>query len=331
MNTNEGKTLLYVGDLGLLPKSSNFVLEDNLFHLESLNQLNVNSFPSSVDILVVSLSQCSGDTETVLLKISEKNANLRVILLAQMYEEPLALRIVGSKLLQELNCEYYVLPLHSTEFQAILTGNATAELLTEDSTDNKDAHIRMLEKLATVDDLTGVKNRRYIREFLRQIIERSSVENMQVTVLIFDIDNFKHYNDTYGHQVGDKILTQAAQLMRKCCRPQDVVGRIGGDEFAVVFWDNLDSKNACADERRSNETSHPTEPIDIANRYLAQLNTAEFSVLGPRGKGTLAVSGGLASFPTDGKTVGDLFAQADKGLLEAKRSGKNKITLIDSK
>ncbi len=323
------KTLLYVGELNLLPKSSDFTAEGNFFHLESLNRLDTDNFPKTVDILVISIAQCPRDAESILLKIYEQNTNIRIIILAHMYEEPLALRIVGAKCLEHLNCEYYVLPLHPDEFKAILSGDESLKELASNSTENKDAHIRMLEKLATEDDLTKVKNRRYIREFLRQIIARAAKENMQVTVLIFDIDNFKHYNDTYGHQVGDKILAEAARLMRKCCRPQDVVARIGGDEFAVVFWDNINENVSSTDERRSVESHHPKEPIDIANRYLAELNTAEFSVLGKRGNGTLAVSGGLATFPVDGNTVGELFTAADNALLEAKRTGKNKVLLIE--
>ena len=78
--------------------------------------------------------------------------------------------------------------------------------------------IRHLEWLATTDDLTGLKNRRYIWEFARQILDHARQTKGRVTLLVFDIDNFKHYNDVYGHLTGDEILRQAAVLMRRCCR-----------------------------------------------------------------------------------------------------------------
>ncbi|MDT8304206.1 MAG: GGDEF domain-containing protein, partial [Sedimentisphaerales bacterium] len=187
-------------------------------------------------------------------------------------------------------------------------------------------------KLATEDDLTGLKNRRYIREFSRQIIEHAIKENGRVTLLIFDIDNFKHYNDVYGHSVGDEVLKQAAVLMQRCCRSHDVVGRIGGDEFAVIFWDDPQSKPAGApDERRFARADHPTEAVFIAKRFVRELENSELTPLaglGPEGKGVLTISGGLASFPRDGSTIQELFQQADTALLEAKRSGKNRIHLV---
>jgi PleD family two-component response regulator len=193
--------------------------------------------------------------------------------------------------------------------------------------------IRHLERLATEDDLTGLKNRRYIWEFSRQIIERTARENGRVTLLVFDIDDFKHYNDLYGHHAGDEILRQAATLMKRCCRAHDVVGRIGGDEFAVVFWDDpqQDSARAAGADRRSASADHPRQAISIAKRLVRELETTELSTsgdLGPTGKGVLTISGGLASFPRDGGTIQELFEQADKALLEAKRSGKNRIYLV---
>jgi diguanylate cyclase (GGDEF)-like protein len=206
-----------------------------------------------------------------------------------------------------------------------------------------ETRIRYLEQLATEDDLTGLKNRRYIWEFSRQIIEYAKKENGRVTLLVFDVDDLKKYNDTYGHQAGDEILKQAAVLMQRCCRSHDVVGRIGGDEFAVIFWDSTWGRltadpqqqrfaaSANTDERRSADADHPAEAITIAKRFVKELSKAglsNFAELGPQGRGVLTISGGLASFPRDGETIEQLFQQADKALLEAKRSGKNRIYLV---
>ncbi|NQV31174.1 MAG: GGDEF domain-containing protein, partial [Phycisphaeraceae bacterium] len=171
--------------------------------------------------------------------------------------------------------------------------------------------LETLEKLATEDDLTGLKNRRYIWEFLRQILERAQHDSGRVTLMVYDIDDFKHYNDRYGHPTGDRILKEAAELMSRCCRTHDVIGRIGGDEFAVIFWDDpLKKRDSASQERRLDRMDHPREPIFIAKRFQRALENANLDLLGPGGKGVLPISGGLASYPYDGDTVEQLFEKA---------------------
>lgn len=188
-----------------------------------------------------------------------------------------------------------------------------------------------LEKLATEDDLTGLKNRRYIWEFLRQILDRARQDSGRVTLMVYDIDDFKHYNDRYGHPAGDRILKEAAELMSLCCRTHDVIGRIGGDEFAVIFWDDpLEKRDSASQERRLDRMDHPREPIFIAKRFQRALENSNLDLLGPSGKGVLTISGGLASYPYDGDTVEQLFEKADEALLDAKRSGKNRVYLVGS-
>jgi len=283
------------------------------------------------------------------LKDLRDRCDAKIILLAQMYEEPAAIQLVneahnGAKLAQD----YLICPVEPDRFYESVTApgrpstrpqlKLTPDKQTEISFPVEttiEARIRHLERLATEDDLTGLKNRRYIREFARQIIERAKKEDGQITLLVFDIDDFKRYNDLYGHSTGDDILKQAAVLVRHCCRSHDVVGRIGGDEFAVVFWDEpRQISTATPDEtseRRSASADHPTEVLAIAKRFIKELEKAElssFDGLGPEGKGVLTISGGLASFPRDGQTSHELFQKADQALLEAKRSGKNRIYLV---
>ncbi|MBN1805246.1 MAG: GGDEF domain-containing protein [Sedimentisphaerales bacterium] len=270
----------------------------------------------------------------VLKELRGKN-DARIILLAQMYEEPIAMYLVGSAADGKNSADdYLICPVHSGRFyKSVMTAEVTSRSKTATPVDMTiEDKIKHLEKLATEDDLTGLKNRRYIWEFSRQIIERAAKENKRVTLLVFDIDNFKKYNDIYGHSVGDEVLKQAAVLIKRCCRSHDVIGRIGGDEFAVVFWDEpFEKKAGTSDERRSTKADHPTEAIHIAKRFVKELENSELTPLaglGNKGKGILTISGGLASFPRDGSTIQELFMQADKALLEAKRSGKNKIHLV---
>jgi GGDEF domain-containing protein len=268
-----------------------------------------------------------------------KNTSAKIVLLARMYEEPTAMELVGANGSTSLTTgngtgladDYVICPIRIEQlYQAVhrrpgIAGNIAATAA--DTTIQKKMH--QLEKLATEDDLTGLKNRRYIREFARQIIERAKKGNGRVTVLIFDIDDFKHYNDVYGHAAGDEVLKQAAMLIRRCCRRHDAVARLGGDEFAVVFWDDPRcSPPPAGSERRSFTTDHPSEVILIARRFRRELEKTDLHLPGTNGTGILTISGGLASLDRDGSTTDELFAKADHALLDAKRSGKNRIYLV---
>lgn len=260
-----------------------------------------------------------------------KNTSAKIVLLARMYEEPTAMELVGANNGTGLADDYVICPIRIEQLcQAVhrRTGAAGNIATTaSDTTIQKKMH--QLEKLATEDDLTGLKNRRYIREFARQIIERAKKDNGRVTVLIFDIDNFKHYNDVYGHAAGDEVLKQAAMLIRRCCRRHDAVARLGGDEFAVVFWDDPRcSPPPAGSERRSFTADHPSEVILIARRFRRELEKTDLHLPGANGTAVLTISGGLASLDRDGSTTDELFAKADHALLDAKRSGKNRIYLV---
>jgi diguanylate cyclase (GGDEF)-like protein len=298
--------------------------------LDAIETAAKNSFAA----IAVVMSGAPAKLESVLKTLREVNSGAKIILLAQVYEEPAAMQLVSSAFNgATLADDYLICPVQTDRFRESVmpVGFEAAGLGAAVTIDAASERVKQLEKLATEDDLTGLKNRRYIREFSRQIIEHARSENGRVTLLIFDIDNFKHYNDVYGHSAGDEVLKQAAVLMRRCCRGHDVVGRIGGDEFAVVFWDDPRRKLSKEEtERRSAMADHPKEGIFIAKRFRKELGKAELHLLGPEGKGVLTISGGLASFPRDGATTDELFEQADKALLEAKRSGKNKIYLVGS-
>lgn len=268
------------------------------------------------------------------LKALRRVSEARIVLLVEMHEEPAAIRLIGaSSNGSALADDYLICPVRPDELcRTVVAAKPVrqieeARLTAPDKETQK--RIELLEKLATEDDLTGLKNRRYIRAFAKQVMARAERENGRVTLLIFDIDNFKSYNDSYGHVVGDKILVQAGTLMQRSCRSHDVVGRIGGDEFAVIFWDDPKGKARSSDgERRSTRADHPKEAIVIARRFIRELEKAELPLLGPEGKGVLTISGALASYPRDGSTLQELFFKADQAMLDAKRSGKNRIYLV---
>jgi diguanylate cyclase (GGDEF)-like protein len=268
------------------------------------------------------------------LALLKENTNAKVLLLARMHEEPEAIKLVGSNG-TSLADDYLICPLRAEQLYNVVCRGRLMAVAAKETPAQADIalleKISRLEKLATEDDLTGLKNRRYLREFAKQIITRAKKDNGRVTILVFDIDDFKHYNDVYGHAAGDEVLKQASLLIKRCCRRHDAVGRMGGDEFAVVFWDDPQCPQAAdGGERRSSSADHPQEAIFIAKRFRRELEKTYLRFLGPDGRGVLTISGGLASLNRDGSTPEELFSKADQALLEAKRSGKNRIYLVGS-
>jgi len=259
----------------------------------------------------------------------------RIVFLCQMVEEPLVrdfIQAARDSQVTKATDDYLICPTSAASLVSLFEADAkpaesAAPGSERDAADGR--RIRLLEQLATEDDLTGLKNRRYVWEFGKQILDYAEGQKARVTLLVYDIDDFKHYNDVYGHPAGDKILKEAAILMRRCCRGHDVVGRIGGDEFVVIFWDDPQvNKPRSETERRSAQMEHPQEALLVAKRFQAELEKSDLSFLGPSGRGILTISGGLASYPRDGQSIERLFQKADDALLEAKRSGKNRIYLV---
>jgi len=292
-----------------------------------------NSFAA----VAIVMSGLTSKLNLALKALREVSAGAKIVLLAKMWEEPIAMQFVDASYNRARAADdYLICPIRARrlyEFIMFPHGKPETGPAVQAAVDAAiEKKIRELEKLATEDDLTGLKNRRYIREFTRQIIERARKESGRVTLLIFDIDNLKQYNDIYGHSAGDEVLRQVAVLMQRCCRGHDVVGRVGGDEFAVVFWDEPQAKSSVmpaeGGERRTAMAQHPKEVISVAKRFQKELEKAELHLLGPAGKGVLTISGGLASLGDGCSTAQELFEQADKALLAAKRSGKNRIYLV---
>ena len=250
-----------------------------------------------------------------------------ICLLIQMVEEPSVHEWLRSCSWANGCLDYLICPLNAAALiSEKVAGFQDVSVITNDEQD-KDRRIIELGALVMQDDLTDLKNRRYLKQFLPAILRKAESARCQVTLLLFDIDNFKHYNDTYGHSVGDTVLRQAAKLMRRCCRDQDVVVRLGGDEFAVVFWDISDGQGGGSDRRGSSQ-NHPRQSVFMAERFRSEMSHTPFDKLGPQGKGSLTISGGLATFPTDAQDAQELFEKADQAMLKAKRSGKNRIHLV---
>lgn len=184
-----------------------------------------------------------------------------------------------------------------------------------------DEQMRMLREAAFKDPLTGAWNRRYFEKFLPAAIEQAREAKRFVTVLLFDIDDFKRWNDRYGHSAGDEVLRETVRLMESAVRPTDRVCRIGGDEFAVIFHEPAGPREV--------GSKHPEDVTSIAERFSALIRAKRFPKLGEDAPGRLGVSGGLATYPWDGRDMHELLRVADERALGCKRHGKNAIVFGD--
>jgi len=181
-----------------------------------------------------------------------------------------------------------------------------------------DAMVMGLRREARRDHLTGAWNRRSFEQLAATAIEEAKRLRQELTVLVFDIDGFKGFNDRFGHAAGDTILTAMVRLLGSVIREGDHVGRLGGDEFAVLFSDFTGP--------RTPGSRHPDTVEVLANRFQKQIKDLRFPELGLEAPGRLSISGGLATFPWDGDEVASLIKMADHRAIESKRRGKNCLT-----
>lgn len=158
---------------------------------------------------------------------------------------------------------------------------------------------------AVTDGLTGVYNYKTLMQTLRTEMRRAQRYGHQVIFIMADVDFLKRYNDRFGHMAGSDVLAQVARLLVANCRNTDIVGKYGGDEFAVIL-PQTSMEGACM----------------VAERMRAAIAQYVFPNVEP---GEITCSFGLACYPTDGVDVHDLVSQADQQLFLAKREGKNTL------
>lgn len=174
-------------------------------------------------------------------------------------------------------------------------------------------HVASVEVLAITDGLTGLYNYRYFRNLLNIEFKRAIRYNRPLSQLMIDIDYFKHYNDTYGHLMGDEVLRIVASLIKENCRDIDFAVRYGGEEFAVLFP----------------ETSIHDAYV-IAERIRMSIHDYPFLNKHTQPNGTLTVSIGVASYPHDANYDIELIDHADAALYNAKRSTRNYVCIYEN-
>jgi diguanylate cyclase (GGDEF)-like protein len=164
-------------------------------------------------------------------------------------------------------------------------------------------------KASRYDSLTNLYNRQSFDETIEREINRARRHNLDLSILFFDLDDFKHINDSFGHLAGDKVLQQVAQIILSEKRSEDIAARYGGEEIVVILPET-DKMNAMVLGERIRQRVAATEVKYKGNKIR------------------LTISGGLASYPFNASNTSDLMKCADQALYQAKGSGKNNISFF---
>lgn len=194
-------------------------------------------------------------------------------------------------------------PVATTDFVNVLAPHFASAI------ENAKLH-QKLNQMAITDGLTGLYNHRYFHDRLQQNIDIARRYMRPFSLLMIDIDHFKTFNDTYGHQAGDRVLRHVAKKLKITLRGTDILARYGGEEFAIQLLETSHDR-ACLVAGRL---------VDVFANERIELPTAKEPV-------AITVSIGVATYPHDGDTATDLIRFADEGLYAAKRAGRNQVGL----
>lgn len=169
-------------------------------------------------------------------------------------------------------------------------------------------HGKELKTLVNIDELTGLYNHRYFQEYLTKSIEYSNENNNKISLLFMDIDYFKNYNDTNGHQAGDLLLREVGNILKSCIRENDIVARYGGEEFAAIL-PNTEEESA----------------IVVGERIRKAIENTYFYGQENQPNKNITISIGVSSYPDKSKTKHQLINTADDALYRAKSFNKNRV------
>ncbi len=166
-------------------------------------------------------------------------------------------------------------------------------------------------RMAMLDPMTGLYNRRYALQYLDNISKKRGAEARSITVMMLDLDNFKNINDSFGHQTGDAVICETAKRLTANLRNADLVARVGGEEFLVVLSDT------------------PMQQASlIAKRMCAQINAKTFQPSKNQQPFNVSISIGVAFAPSNCFSATELIGHADRALYQSKGRGRNRVTVL---
>ncbi|WP_144392186.1 GGDEF domain-containing protein [Pleionea sediminis] len=188
-------------------------------------------------------------------------------------------------------------------------GEVTHFLFIERDLSDRKSREEQLYQKATIDGLTKIFNRQHTYQLATKTLEKTIRYQEHLCLLLLDIDHFKAVNDTYGHQVGDDVLTKLASILKEQVRKADILGRVGGEEFLIVLPEIAQD-----------------EALIFAERIRKCVKQADWSSLGLKDKLTISI--GLACYKHN--SLEELIKHADKALYQAKNDGRDQVQIYSS-
>lgn len=257
----------------------------------------------TTDLVIISSTLENDDPLKISVILRGKAEINGVVIILQIDEDGMPLVVKGIEL--GIN-DYFVYPIEESE----LLARIRTQLKRKQYQDNLRNDLEQSVNLAAKDGLTGLFNRRYFDIHLKQMIEKANKESIKLYLLMCDIDNFKHVNDTYGHQAGDKVLTIVSRILKNTLRVTDLIARFGGEEFTILLTD-IDISKA----------------IETAERVRVKIEYMDFHIEDQIEPLKKTISIGVTKYKKE-ESIESFIERADKAMYEAKTTGKNKVVKL---
>lgn len=280
----------------LLKITANVKVISNSDELDIINEY-------TPDLVIISSMLENEDPLRISIILRGKAEISGVVIILQIDEDGMPLVVKGIEL--GIN-DYFVYPIEESE----LLARIKTQLRRKQYQDNLRNDLEQSVNLAAKDGLTGLFNRRYFDIHLKQMIEKTNKESIKLYLLMCDIDNFKHVNDTYGHQAGDKVLTIVSRILNNTLRVTDLIARFGGEEFTILLTD-IDISQA----------------IETAERVRVKIEYMDFHIEDQMEPLKKTISIGVTEYKKE-ESIESFIERADKAMYEAKTTGKNKVVKL---
>ncbi|WP_347938561.1 PleD family two-component system response regulator [Rickettsia oklahomensis] len=280
----------------LLKITTNVKVISNSDELDIINKYKPN-------LIIISSTLENDDPLRISVILRGKAEINGVVIILQIDEDGMPLVVKGVEL--GIN-DYFIYPIEESE----LLARIRTQLRRKQYQDNLRNDLEQSVNLAAKDGLTGLFNRRYFDIHLKQMIEKANKENIKLYLLICDIDNFKHVNDTYGHQAGDKVLTIVSRILKNTLRVTDLIARFGGEEFTILLTD-IDISKA----------------IETAERVRVKIEYTDFHIEDHMEPLNKTISIGVTEYKKE-ESIESFIERADNAMYTAKTTGKNKVITL---
>jgi two-component system, cell cycle response regulator len=296
-----GRILLVEDRVSAAERIAGMLQDEHEVHVQTdPNEALFHAAEGQYDLLIVSLALENFDGLRLCsqLRSLERTRNVPILAIADADNNARLVR--GLEL--GIN-DYLSRPVERNELMARARTQVRKKRYTERLRDN----VQMSIEMAITDALTGLYNRRYMETHAGTLVEQANSRGKPLTVLVLDIDHFKHINDTYGHDAGDDVLRDFAVRIRKSIRGIDLACRYGGEEFVVIMPETDLAVATMVAERLRRRIAGESFPIQQGARSLE-----------------VTISIGIASLAA-GDTAAEVLKRADQALYRAKRDGRNRV------